>query len=68
MIFFTKAETQDTREGFSVPNRRHKRAQSGEYMLRVEGLVRPEVDVDKFVKVLMEIAKDVKEKSSKRVP
>jgi hypothetical protein len=41
----------------SLPSEKRKKAKPDDHILRVEGLVRPDVDVDKFVKVLMDIAK-----------
>lgn len=47
----------------STPDERPVRGKKNvQKVVRVEGLVRPEIDVDKFVKVLMEIARKSCEK------
>lgn len=41
-----------------APARKRRRGKREKSVLRLEGLVRPEPDVEKFVKVLMDIAKE----------
>ncbi|HEU4715835.1 MAG TPA: hypothetical protein VFS14_03320 [Candidatus Saccharimonadales bacterium] len=46
----------------SVPVEHTARGKNGQKVVRVEGLVRPEIDVEKFAKALLSIAKDMRQK------